>query len=363
VYALNASTGGLVQEYNTGWGGTWCGAGWNVTCPTTSPAVTGVCVGSEDNYILIYVGSEDTYVYAFILFLHISLSVSIHPLIAFTEYGLSQTFTATVSNGTSPYKYQWYLGDSPLDYSPVPGATSSSYVFVCTSHTPWAHLLYVKVTDSASPPETAQSFHALIFVLAATSVTISPSSVIMNVGQHQWFNSTVLGGVGTSGERPQGTSYSYQWYLNGVAVVGATNSSWNFTPTHGGDSTVTLKVTDFLGVTATSNNATVMVESHVTFNETGLPSGTQWSVTFNGQTQSSTSNSIAFNAVNGVYTFSVTTYFGHAAWPSSGSITVSGTNVAEQIIFIRLILYRPGIRLLLGGWYCLGRFWGTAMPV
>jgi len=71
----------------------------------------------------------------------------------------------------------------------------------------------------------------------------------------------------------------------------------------------------------------------VSFSESGLTQGTQWSVTLNGVTRSSTSTSISFSAQNGVYSFSVTPLTGYSASPSSGSINVNGANVAKQITF------------------------------
>lgn len=71
----------------------------------------------------------------------------------------------------------------------------------------------------------------------------------------------------------------------------------------------------------------------VSFSESGLAQGSQWSVTFNGQTADSTSNSINFDAPNGVYAFFVTPPSGYDASPSSGSITVNGAIVEEQITF------------------------------
>jgi len=76
----------------------------------------------------------------------------------------------------------------------------------------------------------------------------------------------------------------------------------------------------------------------VSFSESGLTTGTLWSVTLarslNVVTQSSTSTSITFNAANGAsYTFSVTAS-GYTAYPSSSSITVSGANVIVYITFI-----------------------------
>ena len=44
---------------------------------------------------------------------------------------------------------------------------------------------------------------------------------------------------------------------------------------------------------------------HVTFTETGLPSGTSWSVTLAGSTQSSTTGTIQFSKANGTYAFTV----------------------------------------------------------
>jgi outer membrane protein assembly factor BamB len=71
----------------------------------------------------------------------------------------------------------------------------------------------------------------------------------------------------------------------------------------------------------------------VSFSESGLPQGAQWSVTFSGQTQSSTSSSITFTAATGVHLFSITPPAGYVASPSSSSITVNGTNVNQAITF------------------------------
>jgi outer membrane protein assembly factor BamB len=71
----------------------------------------------------------------------------------------------------------------------------------------------------------------------------------------------------------------------------------------------------------------------VTFTASGLPSGTSWEVTFNSQTQNSTSDSIVFTAENGVYDFSVAAPSGYLASPSSGSIAVKSASVSHQIVF------------------------------
>jgi hypothetical protein len=77
----------------------------------------------------------------------------------------------------------------------------------------------------------------------------------------------------------------------------------------------------------------VIIPYSVSFSESDFPQGAQWSVTFNGKAQNSTSSSITFSAVNGVYPFHITPPAGYSATPSSGNITVSGANMVELITF------------------------------
>jgi uncharacterized repeat protein (TIGR02543 family) len=73
---------------------------------------------------------------------------------------------------------------------------------------------------------------------------------------------------------------------------------------------------------------------NVTFVESGLASGTSWSVTFDGATQESTSTSISFSALNGVYSYSVSVPSGYTSpSPLSGTVTVSDASVIMDIVF------------------------------
>ena len=84
----------------------------------------------------------------------------------------------------------------------------------------------------------------------------------------------------------------------------------------------------------------------VSFIESGLSPGTSWNVTFNAQTQSSTSNSIVFNVPNGVYAFSITPPSGYVASPSSGSITVHFANINQQVTFTSTVPKFPSLIVL-----------------
>ncbi len=71
----------------------------------------------------------------------------------------------------------------------------------------------------------------------------------------------------------------------------------------------------------------------VTFTETGLPSGTSWSVTLGSSTQFSTTDSIVFTDPNGSYPFGVGTVAGYSGAPGSGTVTVSGAAVVRTVSF------------------------------
>jgi len=151
------------------------------------------------------------------------------------------TFTSSVSGGTPPYSYRWYL-----DGAAVGGATSSSWAFTPTST--GSYLVHLNVTDSLG--KEAKSNVAQVTVNSALSVSIQPASSVITLGESVEFTSTVTGGT---------LSYAYKWYLDDLEVSGATSPSWIFTPTSTGYYQVCLKVTDGASAAALSNEAEVTV--------------------------------------------------------------------------------------------------------
>jgi hypothetical protein len=81
-------------------------------------------------------------------------------------------------------------------------------------------------------------------------VSISPMSTTVPLDQAVVFMSIVSGGI---------PPYSYQWYLDGSAVPGATSSSWTFATATIGLHYVQLTVTDSKGNTGESGTARVEV--------------------------------------------------------------------------------------------------------
>ena len=73
----------------------------------------------------------------------------------------------------------------------------------------------------------------------------------------------------------------------------------------------------------------------LSFDESGLPGGTFWSVNISGKTNSSSSSFIKFNEPNGSYAFTVNTTSDYIPSPNSGNITINGKNLTENITFIK----------------------------
>jgi hypothetical protein len=140
-----------------------------------------------------------------------------------------------------------------------------------------------------------------------------------------------------------GTSWSVTL---GSSTNSSTTSSLTFSEPNG---TYTFTVGAITGYTATPTTSSVDVAGAavaqpitfafpagtyaVTFTETGLSTGTNWSVTFNGVTHYDSIGTISFTATNGAYSYSVGSIAGYTASPSSGSVTVSGAAVSESITF------------------------------
>jgi len=133
---------------------------------------------------------------------------------------------------------EWILlidGNPPIILAITENATHNSLYFTYTHSTHEVRIIGTHVIAPPPPP---------------LSVSVSPLSASILVGQSLIFTSTVSGGY---------TPYSYQWYLNGAPVSGATSASWTFTPTTSGIYYVHLKVTDNKGNTAQSETARVTV--------------------------------------------------------------------------------------------------------
>jgi hypothetical protein len=129
----------------------------------------------------------------------------------------------------APPVAEWNFSYWTVDGTPQ-GSTNPITVNMNAAHTATAH--YIKIT---SQPLT---------------VSINPMAATTSVGIGVAFSSTVGGGT---------APYTYQWYLNGNPVLGATSSRWTFVPPASGVYSVYVIVTDAASNTAQSGTARVEV--------------------------------------------------------------------------------------------------------
>jgi outer membrane protein assembly factor BamB len=118
--------------------------------------------------------------------------------------------------------------------------------------------------------------------------------------------------------------------LIAVAADGWTFGGWSGDAS--GSTNTSIPMTGDKTVTATFIQSTYTV----TFTQTGLASGTSWSVTFNGNTQLSATDTISFTGINnGNFAYSIATPAGYTLESPSatGTITVSGDNVSRSVSF------------------------------
>jgi DNA-binding beta-propeller fold protein YncE len=76
-----------------------------------------------------------------------------------------------------------------------------------------------------------------------------------------------------------------------------------------------------------------LVTYSVTFTEAGLPSGSLWSVTLSGATQTGTADIVFVGLTNGTRTFTVGVVTGYDSTPNQGTVTTQGTSIDRTISF------------------------------
>jgi hypothetical protein len=153
----------------------------------------------------------------------------------------SARFEITASSGTT-MSYQWRKGSAYIS-----GATSSAYTIASVQSSDAADYS-VKVVNSGG---TVYSSNATLTVLVPPGITTQPVSQSLAVGQAATFS------VVASGTAP----LIYQWSLNGMALIDATNSTLTLTNLRMIDAgTYTVAVTNSVGaVNSSAANLKVLI--------------------------------------------------------------------------------------------------------
>jgi YVTN family beta-propeller protein len=324
--------------------------------------------------------------------LKISFIIAMHKII-FTESGLPSgtlwyvnlsngqyfsSLTSTITFNESYGNYSYTIATTNKTYSPSPSSSffivegasvSNSITFslvtyrVTFSETglPYGTTWYVNLSNGQtyysstntitfSLSNGTYSFNIAVGNKGYRSVTYSGSFTVNGspVSESVAFSQVTYTVTFTETRLPSGTS----WFvtLNGATESSTTNtltfSEPNGTYTYTIQSIAGYRTSTYAGTIIVNGNAVTnnIVWSIITYpisiTQSGIPSGTSWSVTlngttFNGQsinvTLNSTTNTITFNEPNGTYTYTVHLPSGYTSSNTKGSKTVSGASATAVI--------------------------------
>jgi len=162
--------------------------------------------------------------------------------------GTSVTYSATPVNGGASPTYQWKVNGTNA-------STGTSYTYTPAN----GDLVTCVITSDAAcaSPDTAVST-AIAMTVTATVVpevliTASPSTTVTTSGETITFTAAVVNG---------GSTPTYQWYINGTAITGATSATFavdSFTYADTVYCTVTSNANCASPATVTSNSKNIII--------------------------------------------------------------------------------------------------------
>ncbi|XHH09006.1 MAG: PQQ-binding-like beta-propeller repeat protein [Candidatus Bathyarchaeia archaeon] len=340
IYALDTVDGSIIWEYTTG------GA------VKSSPAVVAGVV---------YVASDDQYLYA--------LDATDGSLIwRYNVGGSNLNVSPTVVDGTVYFGQENNLFSiNATDGSLIWEKTISGY-FESSSPTVVDGVIYFGMYDSrrvfalnASDGSEIWNINTWSHVCSSPTVVKGIVYVGNNEGRLYALNATATGDPYLWDVHLGGSSamfVSSPAYCNGVIYIGDTEGTMYARNATDGSLIWTYATDGAIWSSPAIVDGTVYVASGdgkvyafntlistVTFTESGLPSGTSWTVTLDGITKTSNDNSIDFTDIAyGTYDYTINTPTGYIASVTSGSITVNGAET-QQTVTLSAIPYN---------WWMLG---------
>ncbi len=303
-----------------------------------------------------------------------------------TQWGFTLGSTDYTTFAALVFIPAWSLGDpslayvvqAPAGYTPTPASGSVDFTGANDTVTiAFAAIPYtVTFTESGLPAGTSWSV-TFNGTLESNTTSASGGSIVFQdvidgvysytVGTVANYSSTGSGTVTVDGSNVQKTitfslvTYSATftetgltagttWSVTiGTQTVQSTTSTITFALANG---TYTYTVGTVSGYTASPTTGSITVTPAgvstpitftavpvttytVTFTESGLTSGSTWSVTLNGVTKSaSAGSSIVFTGLsNGSLSYSIAAVSGYTASPSSGTVTVNGADQTVTVTF------------------------------
>ncbi len=235
--------------------------------------------------------------------------------VTFTESGLPGGTTWSVAVNGTPQRST----TSTIEFREPNG----TYTYSIGAIAGYSATYHGQVTVNGAPTSEAIAFTRVAYAVTFTESGL-PSGTNWSVTVNGTTHSSLSGSIGFM--EPNGT-YAYSiadvpgWHQRNLPYSGSVTVS---------GAPVSEPILVFTQVT-----------NPVTFSETGLPSGTSWSVTLNGVLQSSTTDTLTFPEPNGSYSYGIADVPGwhQTTLPYSGTVTVDGASVSEPILVFTQVTY------------------------
>jgi hypothetical protein len=240
--------------------------------------------------------------------------------------GQPVTFTATPTNGGTSPSYQWQVNGNNV------GTNSPTYSSSSLTNGQVVTCVMTSNAACASPSTSTSSGIAMQIssVTPTVSTTITAGSNPICAGSPVSFSATATNG---------GTAPSYQWYVNGIAVSGATTTFYSSSNLANGDvvtcsltsneSCVTTSTVNSVGITMTVNQipGTPVITQNGLVLTSSAPTGNQWYL--NGVAIVGATSQTYTATQNGNYTVVVSN--SGCTSPASANSIVSTVGIDEAV--------------------------------
>ena len=287
-------------------------------------------------------------------------------LVGSTEYSSSRSYLdINELNGTYSYTI---LGMPGYSVSPLSGsvAVNGGNVSVPLAYSATGKTFTVSFSEANLP---SGSLWNIILNGETTSTNSASTSYSLTNGTYEfkipnvgsWYAIPSSGTITVNGKAiTQNITFRYGYLVTFDAANLAKDVQWSVTYNGTANTSTTSTITFFIangsykfsvsiaanwiatpssGYLNISGNAVSLSVSfaevfyRLTFQETGLPANTLWTVTVNGQIYQTTNGTVILSEHNGTFNFVTATIPGYKSLPSSGAITLAYSSVVETIAY------------------------------